>query len=257
MAMQAVRDWLTLMDRGEYAASWEAASDWFHGVISKEKWASTVESVRVPLGELLVREVFDTRFTAGGSRFQARFKSGFAGMAETVETLSFMRQRDGAWKATGYLIRPADYEETRYTRLATAGACLAALFPISLFLIYLVRSQVSNGPISVLPVLLIAPFALVGILAPVLTTLLGWVATVHLRRSSGERQGLWLAVFDGLLFPLLALDVAIGAFWFALAGLLVAWIDSQSWHPLDARALDHVFLAAWVLVTVVTTALAD
>ena len=41
------------------------------------------------------------------------------------------------------------------------------------------------------------------------TTLLGWVAVSEIRRSAGRICGMWLAVFDGLLFPLLALDVLV------------------------------------------------
>ena len=41
------------------------------------------------------------------------------------------------------------------------------------------------------------------------TTILGWVAVTQIRRSAGRIYGLWLAVFDGLLFPLFALDALI------------------------------------------------
>lgn len=39
--------------------------------------------------------------------------------------------------------------------------------------------------------------------------ILGWIAVAQIRRSAGKLYGLWLAVFDGLLFPLLVLDVVI------------------------------------------------
>jgi serine/threonine protein kinase len=42
------------------------------------------------------------------------------------------------------------------------------------------------------------------------TTLLGWIAVSQIRRSAGRLHGLWLAVFDGLLLPLLLLDFLIG-----------------------------------------------
>jgi hypothetical protein len=56
-----------------------------------------------------------------------------------------------------------------------------------------------------------------GLLAPLGTTILGWVAITQIRQSAGKLRGLWLAVLDGLLFPLLALDAAI----FGLIGLIV------------------------------------
>jgi hypothetical protein len=42
-----------------------------------------------------------------------------------------------------------------------------------------------------------------------LTTALGWIAVTQIRRSAGRLYGMGLAVFDGLLFPLLALDSLI------------------------------------------------
>ena len=45
-----------------------------------------------------------------------------------------------------------------------------------------------------------------GITAPFGTTILGWIAVSQIRRSAGKLYGMWLAVFDGLLFPLLLLD---------------------------------------------------
>jgi len=55
--------------------------------------------------------------------------------------------------------------------------------------------------------------ALLGIVSLVGTTILGWVAISQIRRSAGRVYGLALAVFDGLLFPLLAMSVLI---WFIL-----------------------------------------
>jgi predicted Ser/Thr protein kinase len=50
------------------------------------------------------------------------------------------------------------------------------------------------------------------------TSLLGWIAVAQIRRSSGGLRGLWLAVLDGLLFPLLALD------WLVLQTAVSLWI---------------------------------
>ncbi len=41
----------------------------------------------------------------------------------------------------------------------------------------------------------------------------GWIAVVQIRRSAGKLCGMWLAVFDGLLFPLLLLDALLEGFW--------------------------------------------
>ncbi|HEX5400636.1 MAG TPA: protein kinase [Verrucomicrobiae bacterium] len=49
-------------------------------------------------------------------------------------------------------------------------------------------------------------FALLGLMAPFGTTILGWIAVSQIRHSAGRLFGLGLAVFDGLIFPLLALN---------------------------------------------------
>jgi hypothetical protein len=53
------------------------------------------------------------------------------------------------------------------------------------------------------------------------TTILGWVAVTQIRRSARKLHGMWLAVFDGLFFPLLALDLLIAtiALYFCHLGL--------------------------------------
>jgi len=51
----------------------------------------------------------------------------------------------------------------------------------------------------------------ISVTAPFGTTVLGWLGVAHIRRSEGRLYGLRLAVFDGLLFPLLTLDAMIVA----------------------------------------------
>jgi protein kinase-like protein/Leucine Rich Repeat (LRR) protein len=48
--------------------------------------------------------------------------------------------------------------------------------------------------------------AAMGALCLVICTILGWVAVSQIRRSARELSGMWLAVLDGLFFPLLVLD---------------------------------------------------
>ena len=77
--------------------------------------------------------------------------------------------------------------------------------------------------------LLITPLAALSVSAPFGTTILGWFGVAQIRRSEGRLYGLKLAVFDGLLFPLLALDAMIVAgcrAWAepAVPVLLLEWI---------------------------------
>ena len=60
-----------------------------------------------------------------------------------------------------------------------------------------------------LAILVIVLAQALAVLAALVGTFLGWIAVTQIRRSAGRLYGLGLAVFDGLLFPLLALNGVI------------------------------------------------
>ena len=94
----------------------------------------------------------------------------------------------------------------RFSRTAIVGAAWVPLFFASaLFLAF--EPHGFRFPYDYnLPAALAIIASLAGCFG---TTILGWVAISQIRRSAGKIYGLWLAVFDGLLFPLLALDAMI------------------------------------------------
>jgi hypothetical protein len=63
-------------------------------------------------------------------------------------------------------------------------------------------------------ILVLTPFCVV---LPVAATMLGWQAIREIRTSAGQLSGLGLALFAGLLFPLLLLDATVAAFCSSLA----------------------------------------
>lgn len=73
------------------------------------------------------------------------------------------------------------------------------------------------------PFILLLPLIAVVVASPIVATVLGWVAVAQIRRSQGRLCGLGLAVFDGLLFPLLALDALIVALCTAVTRMFVAF----------------------------------
>jgi hypothetical protein len=100
---------------------------------------------------------------------------------------------------------------SRLSRLAVAGAAWIAIFFVVMPFFVMHEAQTQEfergGPFSSL----LAVFAYFGILFPAMVapfgaTILGWVAVAQIRRSPGRLYGLGLAVFDGLVFPLLLLD---------------------------------------------------
>jgi hypothetical protein len=87
-------------------------------------------------------------------------------------------------------------------------------------------AEPSRGISSGLLSLLLGFAALFG------TTILGWIAVSQIRGSAGKLRGMWLAVFDGLLFPLLALTGLIARLWW--------WVfrDLIYPHQIDALRID-------------------
>ncbi len=114
--LPAVESWLALMDGGNYARSWDTAAKYFQRAISKAEWTERLDVTRTPLGKVFSRKL--RTVSRLFSRVTVKFDTVFAGLKAAVETVTFSRERDGQWRAIGYLILPA-YAET--TRLRSRG----------------------------------------------------------------------------------------------------------------------------------------
>ena len=101
--------------------------------------------------------------------------------------------------------------ESRFSRTAIVGAAWLTLFfaVMPAFFWHEVKTHEfeNHGPFaSALMVFVFFVFIFPAFTAPFGMTVLGWIAVTQIRRSAGKIYGLGLAVFDGLLFPLLLLD---------------------------------------------------
>ncbi len=120
---------------------------------------------------------------------------------------------------------PAESEsknEPRFSRAAIAGACWAGLAAVAAIWFGILngervgvwREMSTPGKLGFVLTELIG---MAGWSATLGTTILGWIAVAQIRREAGKIYGLGLAVFDGLFFPLLVLDVLV----FAVVGNVV------------------------------------
>ena len=80
------------------------------------------------------------------------------------------------------------------------------------------------------------------------STVLGWVAVSKIRRSAGRVFGLGLALFEGLLFPLLALDYGIAWFLFELGIALHLW--TNNYDPTSNAVLIVCSVLSWAVVDI-------
>jgi len=107
----ATQMWLHEIDSGNYAASWQQASTYFQGAVTERNWMDALNGARRPLGNLVARKVAKTHSATSlpgapdGNYLVMQFNTSFANKKSAVETVTFMRERDGNWRAAGYYIK--------------------------------------------------------------------------------------------------------------------------------------------------------
>jgi hypothetical protein len=110
-ATAAAQNWLTEIDSGQYAQSWQDSSTFFQGAVSQQKWESELTAVRKPLGDLESRNLEFAQYATqligvpDGQYVVMRFKASFANKKSAVETVTFMLETNGQWKPGGYFIK--------------------------------------------------------------------------------------------------------------------------------------------------------
>ncbi len=103
---------------------------------------------------------------------------------------------------------------SRFSRTAIVGACwvIFSFIVVPPFIAHEIETHEfwRHGPFaSALMCFVWFVFIIPAFIAPLGVTLLGYIAVTQIRRSAGKLHGLGLAVFDCLLFPLLALNAFI------------------------------------------------
>lgn len=110
-AQDAAQAWLSVVDAGRYADSWERSAAFFQAVITKPAWIAAVQPVRAPLGNVKSRTLKSAAPThtlpgaPDGDYVVIQYSSQFAHKASATETVTPMKQADGSWKVSGYFIQ--------------------------------------------------------------------------------------------------------------------------------------------------------
>jgi len=109
-AMSAAEQWLSLVDEGKYAESWDAAAPYFRAAVGRDRWVETLNGFRKPLGDRLERKLSSARFTDSlpgapdGKYLVIQFRTSFSNKRSAVETVTPMLDEDGTWRVSGYFI---------------------------------------------------------------------------------------------------------------------------------------------------------
>ena len=110
-ATAAAETWLGHVDAGDYAGSWHEASAYMQGAITEQAWVASLHGVRTPLGKLLSRQLKKAQHTQSmpgapdGDYVVMQFDTRFENKQAAVETVTFMQDKHGTWKAAGYYIK--------------------------------------------------------------------------------------------------------------------------------------------------------
>lgn len=110
-AVVVAEKWLTAVDAGKYAESWQEAAAYFRNAISKVQWNQSLQAVRNPLGKLKSRLVLSKSYKTSlpgapdGEYVVIQFKTSFENKASAVETVTPMMDKDGKWRVSGYFIK--------------------------------------------------------------------------------------------------------------------------------------------------------
>lgn len=104
-AVQSARQWLALVDKGDWNGSWNATGQAFKSLNTSERWADVSRSVRTPLGALVSRELIgEENVPAPPYGYQVvKFRTSYANKAGAIETLSLVRE-GGEWRVVGCTI---------------------------------------------------------------------------------------------------------------------------------------------------------
>jgi Protein of unknown function (DUF4019) len=110
-AVTTAQNWLSLVDSGQYSESWQTSSEIFRSAINQDQWAQTMTVIRMPLGNLLSRELSSKKYQTtlpgapDGEYVVIVFKTSFSNKKLAYETITPMKEKDGKWRVSGYYIK--------------------------------------------------------------------------------------------------------------------------------------------------------
>jgi len=110
-ATSASLSWLAHIDAGKYAESWKEASSSFRGVVDEDVFVKSLNGIRKLLGNLVSRKLKSAKYMRSlpgapdGKYVVMQFDAEFLHKKAAVETVTFMQEKDGKWRAAGYYLK--------------------------------------------------------------------------------------------------------------------------------------------------------
>src|SRR6516165_10844949 len=110
-AKKGAESWLAVVDKGDYAVSYDEAASLFKLAITKEDWLQKIRAARGPLGTVVSRKLKGAQYKTSlpgapdGEYVVIQYDTSFENKRSAVETITPTRDKDGQWRVSGYFIR--------------------------------------------------------------------------------------------------------------------------------------------------------
>jgi hypothetical protein len=110
-AATAAGAWVSLVDGGDYAESWNQTAGFFKNAVTKEQWQQSLKAVRAPLGKMVARKLKSKQYTKtlpgapDGEFVVIQYETTFENKTSAIETVTPMLDKDGKWRVSGYYIK--------------------------------------------------------------------------------------------------------------------------------------------------------
>jgi hypothetical protein len=111
-SQKSAEEWLALVDAGKYEDSWSQAHSLFKENVAKEQWVAGVTDLVTRLGKIKSRklkEATPTKNVPGappGDYTIFVYDSSYENLPAATDTLVTAKDKDGAWRVTGYFVKP-------------------------------------------------------------------------------------------------------------------------------------------------------
>ncbi len=108
--IEKAKDWLSIVDRGEYSESWDNSDPYFQTQLTANKWQQALQATRLPLGKMISRAESGSTFYSSlagvpdGEYVVILFNTVFENKKSTIETVTLSKS-SGHWRAVGYFIK--------------------------------------------------------------------------------------------------------------------------------------------------------
>src|SRR5262249_42681427 len=103
-AKKGAESWLAVVDKGDYAASYEEAASIFKLAVTKEDWLQKVRAARNPLGKVISRKLKGTQYKTSlpgapdGEYVVIQYDTSFENKRSAVETITPTLDKDAQWR---------------------------------------------------------------------------------------------------------------------------------------------------------------